>query len=240
MARDRRRAEDLSVEELEALLARKRVEARRERIDKYRRTGRAMSVSGEARSDVRFGTSDLGPEIETVEEDGATAPRRERRAGGGILNRGLLLVEIAAVAGLVFVLLSGFGALRRAQPGSRPLPWAGPRQQATPLITAVVLPSGHTPPSSPGGAQPNEAEIPANLRPMVQSLASIPIPTVGPEQARSMNLPTVWKAPAPVVQGDGWEQLKRGVGQHVGTANPGPGGQPGAFGAQRYLWRAVP
>ncbi len=27
-----------------------------------------------------------------------------------------------------------------------------------------------------------------------------------------------------MVQGDGWEQLKQGVGQHIGTANPG---QPG-------------
>jgi sortase A len=26
---------------------------------------------------------------------------------------------------------------------------------------------------------------------------------------------------APIVQGDGWEQLKKGVGQHIGSANPG-------------------
>jgi sortase A len=26
---------------------------------------------------------------------------------------------------------------------------------------------------------------------------------------------------APVVQGDGWEQLKKGVGQHIGSADPG-------------------
>ena len=29
---------------------------------------------------------------------------------------------------------------------------------------------------------------------------------------------------APVVQGDGWEQLRRGVGQHIGTSNPGENG----------------
>jgi sortase A len=29
---------------------------------------------------------------------------------------------------------------------------------------------------------------------------------------------------APIVQGDGWEQLKKGVGQHVGTADPGKRG----------------
>ena len=30
--------------------------------------------------------------------------------------------------------------------------------------------------------------------------------------------------PAPVVQGDGWEQLKKGVGQSVGSVNPGQTG----------------
>jgi sortase A len=29
---------------------------------------------------------------------------------------------------------------------------------------------------------------------------------------------------APVVQGDGWEQLKKGVGQHIPSANPGENG----------------
>jgi sortase A len=39
-----------------------------------------------------------------------------------------------------------------------------------------------------------------------------------------MFIPTIWVEPAPVVQGDGWEQLKRGVGQHIGSANPGERG----------------
>jgi len=29
---------------------------------------------------------------------------------------------------------------------------------------------------------------------------------------------------APIVQGDGWEQLKKGIGQHAGTPNPGENG----------------
>jgi len=29
---------------------------------------------------------------------------------------------------------------------------------------------------------------------------------------------------APIVQGDDWEQLKKGVGHHLGTANPGERG----------------
>jgi sortase A len=220
MARDRRPAEDLSLEELEALVARKRVEARRERIDRYRRTGRALPQASRPELD-QFPANDLSPDIETL-ENGSARPRR-RSGAAGILNRGLLFVELGAVAGLLFVVLSGFGALRQLNHEvTSALGVDTP--EPTPLITSVVLPSGHTPPTSPGGAQPNEAEIPANLRPLVQSLASIPIPTVGPEQARSLNLPTIWNAPAPVVQGDGWEQLKRGVGQHVGSSDPG---QPG-------------
>ena len=90
----------------------------------------------------------------------------------------------------------------------------------TPLITSVVLPSGHTPPSSTGGAQFNEAEIPAHLLPLVQSIANLPVPTAGPSQAMRIQIPAI-NVDAPIVQGDNWEQLKKGVGQHVGSADPG-------------------
>ena len=92
-----------------------------------------------------------------------------------------------------------------------------------PLIMAVVLPSGHTSPNSPGGVQPNDAEIPEHLRPLVQSLANIPIPTPGPEQAVRLQAAAIG-VDAPIVQGDGWDQLKKGVGQHIGTTNPGQKG----------------
>jgi sortase A len=98
-----------------------------------------------------------------------------------------------------------------------------PTLTPTPLIAAVVLPSGHTPPNSPGGAQPNEAEIPEHLRPLVQQLANIPIPTPGPQQAIRIQIPAII-IDAPIVQGDGWEQLKKGVAQAIGTANPGESG----------------
>ena len=58
----------------------------------------------------------------------------------------------------------------------------------------------------------------------MQSLPAVSLPTPGPEQAGSIFIPALWNAPAPVVQGDGWEQLKKGVGQHPGTANPGESG----------------
>ena len=93
----------------------------------------------------------------------------------------------------------------------------------TAIISAIVLPSGHTPPDAPGGAQPNEAEIPAHLLPLYQSMSNIPIPTPGVEQAIQLQIPAI-TVDAPVVQGDGWEQLKKGVAQHIGSANPGESG----------------
>jgi sortase A len=151
------------------------------------------------------------------ETNGAPSPRRVA------VNRTLLLVEIGAVIGLVLILFSGLGALRElnAEVGEA---LEGATAQPTPLISAVVLPSGHTSPNSPGGAVPNVAEIPENLRPFVESLPVVGLPTPGPEQARSIMIPALWSSAAPVVQGDGWEQLKKGVGQHLATADPGDPG----------------
>lgn len=220
MAKDQRPADELTIEELEALLTRKRLERRQARLDKFRQTGRAITVSPDA----------MPASVLTASEDFPAAggepsarPAARRRRERTVLSQALLVVEVAAVLGLAFVLLSGVGALRTLNQEVA-LALAGPTPTATPLITAVVLPSGHTPPTSPGGAAPNEAEIPANLRPLVQSLRQVPLPTPGPEQARAIFIPALWNDPAPVVQGDGWEQLKKGVGQHVGSANPGDRG----------------
>jgi sortase A len=221
MAKDRRPADELSIEELEILLARKRRAAREARIQAYRRSGRAITLKAD-----KLPVTQADDFRSHPQEDQAAPLRSSRRRPKGLaasFNILLLIIETGAVLGLAFVLFSGISALRQlnqdvAESRSSPVP------QATPLITAVVLPSGHTPPTAPGGAQPNEAEIPANLRPFVQSLPVESIPTAGPDQARSLLLPTIWNDAAPVVQGDGWEQLKKGVGQHIGSANPGSPG----------------
>lgn len=220
MARDRRTAEELSIAELEALLARKRRQARQERIRKFQRSGRALELPGQPPT----GGSEEPPEIEP-DPSGPDEPAvvYQEPLSRRILNRLLLAVEIAAVAALGIILVSSFDVLQdlnREVAEALGVSTSTP----TPVITAVVLPSGHTPPTSPGGAQPNEAEIPEHLRPLVQSAGPVEIPTAAPGQARSIHIPELWNAPAPVVQGDGWEQLKKGVGQHLGTANPGQAG----------------
>jgi len=92
------------------------------------------------------------------------------------------------------------------------------------LIDVVVLPGGHRPPSEAGGsAAPNLDEIPEHLRGLVQAVTPQPLPTQGPEQPTRIVVRSIG-VDAPVVQGDGWEQLKKGVGHHLGTANPGERG----------------
>ncbi len=206
--------EDLTVEELRRLLLEKRRGARQERLEQYRRTGRVINVSPEAESrDVESFRSQASPEAAQA------APISGKKR---FLDRFLFVVEIAAVAGLLFVLLNGFNLLRDLN-HEVVSALEQPTLTPTPLVVAVVLPSGHTPPNAPGGVQPNLDEIPEHLRPLVQTLASLPIPTPGPEQLVRLQIPAI-KVDAPVVQGDGWDQLKKGVGQHVGTPDPGQKG----------------
>jgi len=219
MAKDRRPAEELAIEELEVLLARKKLEARDARLRQFKRSGRALRLRQES---IPISQINDFHAVSDIQED--VSPDKSPTKQSGILrsvfNRLLLLIEIGAVIGLAFIFFNGVGALQQlnqevaaAIGGMTPTP--------TPLITAVVLPSGHTPPTSPGGAQPNEAEIPENLRPLVQSIPAVAIASPGPEQARDIFIPALWNASAPVVQGDAWETLKRGVGQHIGSADPG-------------------
>lgn len=207
MAR-RRRPEDLTIEELQRLLIDKRRSARQDRLEQFRRTGRIIPVDEN--------TSAVGSP--------ASSETLGRRSGAGraFFDGLLLLVEVAAVAGLVFVLWTGVNIMRNLNQEVASV-LTLPTLTPTPVISAVVLPSGHTPPNAPGGVQPNDAEIPQHLRPLVQSMPALPAPTASPEQAVRIQIPAI-DVDAPIVQGDGWEQLKKGVAQHIGTPNPG---QPG-------------
>jgi sortase A len=210
--------DDLSIEELRQLLVEKRRKTRQEHLERFRKTGRVVTL-----------TSDLGSppfdhlhsEIQAESgRDEYQSPVKSRTRRN--LDRLLLAIEILAVFGLVFVIYNGLQILRdlNVQFAESLTPST---LTPTPLIVPVILPSGHTPPNLPGGSQPNEAEIPAHLRPLYLSMADIPIPTPGPEQATQIQIPGI-NVDAPIVQGDGWEQLKKGVGQYIGSADPG---QPG-------------
>ncbi len=213
IAMPRRKApEDMSVEELRRLLIEKRRGARRERLEHFKRTGRVVDV-----------TPDVSAAVVDTLEDGSDQPQvpvttKRRR----VMDRLLLAVEVLAVAGLVGVLISGFGILRTLNEEVASA-LIQETLTPTPLVMAVVLPSGHTPPDAQGNTRPNIDEIPSHLQPMVQSLANLPVPTAAPDQGIRIQIPSI-DIDAPIVQGDGWEQLKKGVGQNVGSANPGQNG----------------
>jgi sortase A len=210
--------EDLSLQELRQLMVEKRRKVRLSHLERFRKTGRVVSLATEAEDS----SNDYLHSAMQAEADENVPPvpwnKRVRRT----LDRFLLAIEVLAVIGLIFVIYSGAQMLRdmNTQFAQALVPAT---LTPTPLIVSVILPSGHTPPNSPGGAQPNQAEIPAHLLPLYQSLAEVPIPTPGPEQAIQIQIPSI-NVDAPVVQGDGWEQLKKGVAQHAGSADPGQAG----------------
>lgn len=211
----KRSSEDYSDDELRWMLVEKRRATRQKRLERYRRTGRAVLIA----PDVEGSFDDLRTDqLDDESDDFPVARSRRRRVLDGLL----LLVEVAAVVGVIVVILNGLNIIRELNQEVATV-LEQPTLTPTPLVVAVVLPSGHTPPNAEGGARPNDAEIPDHLRPLVQSLASIPIPTPGPEQAIRIQIPAL-SVDAPVVQGDGWQQLKKGVGQHIGSVNPGENG----------------
>jgi sortase A len=212
--------EDLSEQQLRRLLLDKRRDSRQRRLERFRRTGRAVRLAPDLPPAALEEWRTLAPVDELVNDpDIPSQPSLKRRW----FDRLLLGVEVLAVIGLAGILFNGFGLLRTLnQEVVSALHQNTPT--STPLITAVILPGGHTPPSAAGGAQFNEAEIPEHLRPLVQSLANLPVPTPGPEQAIQIDVPAIAVHNWPIVQGDGWDQLKKGVGQHNGSADPGQNG----------------
>ena len=211
------------MEELRRLLLDKRRLTHRERLDNFRRKGRIISLTPDPQ-----GKPVEGPNVGRVVDTPAERPVQKPAPDGMVHRRSrwtdniLLGVEVLAVLVLIGLVLNGLSILRtlnqEAAAAIQP-PTAAP----TALITAVVLPSGHTPPNSKQGAQPNDAEIPEHLRPLVQAMENVPVPTASPQQGIRIQIPSI-SVDAPIVQGDGWEQLKKGVAQHLGTPNPGETG----------------
>lgn len=195
----------------------KRRKIRLQHLERFRNTGRVVSLTSDLESAPLVHLHSNTEADADINGNLSWYERLKRK-----LDRFLLAIEILAVVGLFFIIYNGVGILRQLnnQFGESLIPST---LTSTPLIVPVILPSGHTPPNASGGAQPNDAEIPAHLLPLYQSLLQIPIPTPGPEQATQIQIPTI-AVDAPIVQGDGWEQLKKGVAQHTGSANPGESG----------------
>lgn len=238
---ERKPASDLSVEELEQLLYLKKHAHRRERLLRLKESGRVVDVAGLPPPD---------PEPPTISRPGAEptgALKRYTLATNGdapieqaqatkprlsiqwrwIANKLLLFVEVLAVVGFLSVMYSlldtqreldqELDAFQEAEVAEISLP----TPTATPVINVVVLPSGHKPPVDGRPPEAGEAgNIPAHLLPAINNYVPPALPTPGPEQARRIQIPAL-DVDRPIVQGDDWEQLKKGVGQHAGTSLPG-------------------
>ncbi|MBW8010635.1 MAG: class D sortase [Chloroflexi bacterium] len=212
------RPEDISEAELRRLLIEKRRAAHKKRLDEFRSSGRVVELAPNTGSSA---LEDMRSKIigEPFEESAAAKKTARRKR---FFDRLLLAVEVLAIGGLVFIMFNGASLLQTLNSevaSALELPTLTP----TPLVRVVVLPSGHTSPNSPGGARPNDAEIPEHLRPLVQSLPEIDLPTPSPEQATRIQINNI-DVDVQIVQGVSWEQLKRGVGQYVNGINPGQDG----------------
>jgi sortase A len=147
-----------------------------------------------------------------------------------VANRFLLFIEIGAVIGLITIALIIWSTTQELNreiaevQDAQSATLALPTSTATPVIGVVILPSGHKPPINGRPPQPGEAgNIPAHLLPIIDAYDPPPIPTPGPEQARRVQIPAI-NVDKPIVQGDSWDQLKKGVGQHVGPTLAGQRG----------------
>ena len=240
---DRRKVDELSVDELESVLYRKKRASRQQRLLRLKQAGRVVEVAGlpaphptppplvrpRLIPNGALRHYALTPENGTPETT-SERPRRRRVQSRWILNQLLLFVEIIGMFGFLLVLLSlwttrqELNAEVAAAQQNDSLAMALPTPVPTPIIGVVILPSGHRPPVA--GRPPEEGEagdIPEHLRPFVNAYVPPPIPTPGPEQARLIEIPAIGVNRV-IVAGDDWEQLKKGVGHHISSSQPGQNG----------------
>jgi sortase A len=139
-----------------------------------------------------------------------------------IWDRFLLVVELLALIGFLILIADMLMTVRSINKESRSYQErALPTPTVAPAIGVVVLPGGHTPPDTSQRSEP--APIPVHLRGLVAEVTPLPVPTPGPEHGRRIEVPVI-NVDAPIIEGDDWETLKKGVGHHIGSANPGERG----------------
>ena len=138
-----RSIEDPTVEELRHLLIEKQRAERERRLDNFRRTGRVVKVEPRP-GHIPLDSLRTSPQYEEERIADIASPRSKRRTW---LDRMLFIVEAAAVVGLVFVVFNGLNIMRDLNQEVAAV-LEQPTLTPTPLIKAVVLPSGHTPPKA--------------------------------------------------------------------------------------------
>ena len=236
--------EELSAAELEQLLYVRRRAEREQRLRRAKAEGHIVNPNGQT-------SGDDAPDAALIDASLTAAPRRS--FWRWLADRGLLLVEIAAAVALLAIIGSLWTTNRQLNnelaevQAAQSQALALPTPTATPAIGVALLPGGHRPPVDGRPPEPGEAGgIPEHLLPIVNAYVPPPIPTPGPETARRLEIPAL-NGDYPIVQGDDWEQLKKGIGQYIGSGRPGKAGNVVLSGHNdiygepfRYLDRLVP
>lgn len=228
--RDRRSVGDLSLEELERLVVLRRREERRKRLrNKNIRLRQEPEPPPEPPADVER-HDDLSF-LERLTRRHTSVSREAETEPPSIRDRLLLLVEILALGGLliavVLFVVDRPGLLAEDSPN------------------AVVVGTPEISSGSPGGSAASQAEVLPGRPPPPPEAASIALPALYsdwlnvPDQSQASQValseseeqqrPTRIVIPsievdAPVVPGDDWEALKKGVGHHLASAQPGERG----------------
>lgn len=258
--RDKRPVDELSIEELERIVAIKKREARQQRLQKMERGGRLVQnpipepqqIEPAPAAPIRVSVPVLEPTNPAITaaserpttpvvadamprfEDGDDSPmqvyavpQRQNQLWKRVLDRLLLLVEVAAVIGIVVIGVSLFDAIRNLERETASAQALAEEQRRLGMPTIAptpslrledyVLPGGHI------GTQFNYDEVPQHLQAIVQSqwvqpVISRPEPTT--ETATSLIIPAL-NLDSSIVQGVDMEALKLGVGQLPNGVNPG-------------------
>ena len=144
--------------------------------------------------------------------------QRDRSWFGRILN----VLEIMLFLSLFILGLNGWNMLGKLNQGTRST-WQSPMVPPTPLVTMVDLPSGHKASTTPVLVY---QQFPKVHGLELQTGRYVPLTLnqrTAPEFATRIVIPSI-EIDAPIVLGVGSEQLKKGVGQVPGSANPGQDG----------------
>ncbi|GAB4511982.1 MAG: hypothetical protein OHK0046_10820 [Anaerolineae bacterium] len=277
--RDKRPVDELSIEELERILAIKKREARQTQLNRMQRSGRVVAAStaptgtpppvsaptqrpalpetltpaanGHALTKAQPTAPVLTPAGDVVEVsqitprfeddpdeavmDAVTGGYREQKKRQDavwrrFVNGTLLLVEVAAVFGLIYISVSLLTArdTLREETNAVQISAEATRQAGIPTIAPtptlrienIVLPGGHI--FENGQPIINTTEIPAHLLPAVQTQLLRPLIERPPQTNRTPLTLTIDKIGVDntIVQGTDWEALQAGIGQALNGATP--------------------
>jgi sortase A len=257
--RDKRPVDELSIEELERILAIRKREERQGKLKRMERAGRVVAsevqppppsflqpptpvipttnaIPAPVSRDVEAAlpitpTPQFDDEVrETVYK--APNAKNADRFWKSFINQSLLLVEVLAIVGLVFLGYQMFVSTTTLQQETANAQALADEQRRATIPTLAptpqlqlddfVLPGGHII-TQTGEIRFNYDEVPANLIGLVQTQIlqpNIVRPVQTAESALSITIPKI-NVDQTIVPGIDWEALKLGVGQLMNGVNPG-------------------